>query len=50
MADRIITGPSIEKSIAPLRSFVANRCSTADCFWPMCANHKSAKCLIFCPR
>jgi len=23
MADRIVTGPSIEKSIAPLRSFVA---------------------------
>ena len=32
--DNLVTGPSIEKSIAPLRSFVASRCGSAGCFWP----------------
>ena len=43
MAERIVTGPSIEKSIAPLRSFVAR----ADVLWPIvfgrrCRPYRSA--------
>ena len=29
VANRLVTGPSIEKSIAPLRSFVVDQCNTA---------------------
>ena len=35
LADLLITGPSIEKCIAPLRSFVAEPISFGGCSWPV---------------
>jgi p-hydroxybenzoate 3-monooxygenase len=34
MADSIVTGPSIEKSIAPCTASSPSRCGTAGCSWP----------------
>jgi p-hydroxybenzoate 3-monooxygenase len=35
----LVTGPSLEKSIAPLRSFVASRCASGGCFSAGDAGH-----------